>query len=469
MLAACVLVAVLALAPPFGLAGRVVDVFRDEGKPIPVASLTRIDRESLVYLFCNRLELATPPGKPPEQRCLDGNPKIEEIANNGKRLYWKVIFPDGRTCLASGSVRGHKDTFGRGRSHIGQIGCPARVPTAKKPITVEAAMSWDAGSPRARLVRASGLAASNVKTVGLVDDKGDVLKEPVEGRSYEFSAPPDKAWMVIAAYDESDDELYREPLRLEPLPRPPVNPDYEPPPPPPPPALPKAAPLQRAESPDATIDVYRSGFVRVRFKSTTGRAYELLRPRGRDSRIPISCFDVAYGAGHWEVLGSGAYGRFGPEMRTVVTGPRGSGALTPPVDACAVRGVYGRRWNDWRGTHDAVEVAFTPLGERFFMEQAAARDLGLFVRSPALRGIRDGIRQGGPVPSAASIAGRYPPRVVALDHRRQILPPGRIGVWSDEQKIIVATTQSDNGRRLYVELRAGRVGPHNLGSIGFVF
>jgi hypothetical protein len=468
VLAACVLAAVLALAPPFGLAGRFIDVFR-EGKPIPVTSLTRIDRDALVFMFCNRLELATPSGKPPERRCLDGNPKIEEIANNGERLYWKVTFPDGRTCLASGSVRGHRDTFGRGRSHIGQIGCPARVPTAKKPITVEMAMSFALGARRARLFRATGLAASNVETVGLVDDTGDVLKEPVDGHSYQFSAPPERAWIAIAAYDESGDELYREPLRLVHPPRPPVDRDYKAPPPPPPPALPKATPLQRAESEDATIDVYRSGFVRLRFKSTTGRAYDLLQPRGQDRRIPIMCYDVAYGAGHWEVLGSGAYGQFGPEMRTVVTGPRGSGALTPPVDACAVRGVYGRRWNDWRGTHDPVEVAFTPLGERFFLEQAAARDLGLFVRSPALRGIRDRIRQGGSVPSAHPIAARYPSRVVALDYRRQVLRPGQIGVWSDEKATIVVTTQAENGRRLYVELRGGRVGPHNLGSIGFVF
>ncbi|MGH2921999.1 MAG: hypothetical protein ACRDKU_08045, partial [Gaiellaceae bacterium] len=318
VLATCVLAAVLALAPPFGLAGRVIDVFRDEGKPVPVGSLTRLDRQSLVFMFCNRLELVVPPGKPPEQRCLDGNPKIEEIANNGKRLYWKVTFPDGRTCLASGPVRGYRDTFGRGRSHVGSIGCPARLPTAKRPITVEAGISVDQGSPRARLLGARGLAAANVKTVGLVDESGNVLKEPVDGRSYEFLEPPQRSWVAIAAYDESGDELYRERLGLGGAARPRVDRDYKAPPPPPPPPLPQAAPLQHGESEAATIDVYRSGFVRVRFRSTTSRAYELLRPRGRDRRVPIACYDVAYGAGQWEVLGSGAYGQFGPEMRTVV-------------------------------------------------------------------------------------------------------------------------------------------------------
>jgi hypothetical protein len=469
VLTACVLAAVLAFAPPFGLAGRFVDAFREEGKPVPVSSLTALDREALIFMFCNRLELASPPGKRPEHRCLDGNPKIEEIANNGSRLYWRITFPDGRTCLASGLVRARRDTFGRGRSRIGSIGCPARVPTEKRPITTDdIAISIDAPGDRARILFARGLAAAGVAEVGLVDKQGDVLKAPVEDRMYEIVPPSDRSWVAIAAYDESGDELHRERL---PVARPPprIDPNVTPPPPPPPPPLPQAAPLQSAETADARIDVYRSGFVRVRLKSPTSRAYELIRPRTGDRRVPISCFDVAYGGGAWETIGAGAYGTFGLEMRTVVSGPRGSGALTPPVDACSVRGVYGRRWNDWRGTHDAIEVAFTRLGARFFDEQAAARDLALFVRSPAMRKIRDRIRQGGAVPSARAIASRYPPRVVALDRRRSVLSPGQIGIWSDEGAVIVATTQAESGRRLYVELRSGRVGPHNLGSIGFVF
>jgi hypothetical protein len=472
VLTACVVAAVVALAPPFGLAGRVVDAFRDEGKPVPVSSLTELDRDALVFMFCNRLELATPRGGRPERRCLDGNPRIEEIANNGNRLYWRVTFPDGRTCLASGLVRARRDTFGRGRSRIGSIGCPARLPTEQRPITTgDMAISISAGSNRARILHARGLAAPGVAEVGLVDEEGDVWKEPVEDQMYEISEPPDRAWVAIAAYDEAGEELHRERLRLVGPRAPPTRIDRNvpPPPPPPPPPLPRAAPVQSAETADARVDVYRSGFVRVRLKSTTSRAYELIRPRTGDRRVPISCYDLAYGAGAWESIGSGAYGSFGLEMRTVVTGPRGSGALTPPVDACSVRGVYGRRWNDWRGTHDAIEVAFTPLGERFFAEQAAARDLSLFVRTPALREIRDRMRQGVPAPTARTIATRYPSRVVALDHRRAVLPPGQIGVWSDERDVIVATTQATDGRRLYVELRSGRVGPHNLGSIGFVF
>jgi hypothetical protein len=468
LMAACVLAAILALVPPFGLAGRVVGLFEDKGKPVSVSTLTRVDREMLIHMYCTRIELVTSRGGRPEKRCSDGTPVIEEVARSKTRLYWKVTYPSGPTCLASGSPRGYRDSYGRARSRIGTMSCgPQVLPRPKRPITVDASMGGRLEDARATLMSARGLAGAGIESVGLVEEDGDVHRVDVEGRMYDFGRPPDRAWIAIAAYDESGDEVFRERLHLR-WPRISRRP-VRPPRPQPLPPLPKAQPIQHGETADATIDVYRSGYVRVQFKSTTTRAYEILRPRTGDRRVPIGCFEVAYGAGAWEVIGSGAYGIYGPEMRTVVVGPRGSGTVTPPVDGCAVRGVYGRRWNDWRGTHDAVEVAFTPLGGRFFLEQAAARDLGLFVRSPGMRTIRDRIRRGGPVPPAAQITAGYPERVVPLSERRQVLPPGQIGVWTDEEELIVVTTQTETGRRLYVELRSGRVGPHNIGSLGFVF
>jgi hypothetical protein len=351
------------------------------------------------------------------------------------------------------------------------MGCGTRLlPTPKRPITVDAAMSFEVGDARPSLMRASGLAGAGIESVGLVEEDGDVHRVEVEGRTYDFGRPPDRPWIAIAAFDDSGDEVYRERLHLSRVP-PPIAPGKLPPPRRPEPLLPlpEGRPIQHGETADATIDVYRSGFVAVRFKSTASRAYRILKPGADYPRLPVTCVELAYGAGAWEVLGLGVTTPFRREMRALLSGPRGSSPPKPPFDACYLRGTYGRRWNDWRGTHDAVEVAFTPLGERFFVEQAAARDLSLFVRSPAMRAIRDRIRRGGPAPPAAEIAARFPPRVVALAARRQVLPPGQIGVWSDQRELIVVTTQAETGRRLYVELRSGRVGPHNVGSIGFVF
>ena len=465
ILLGAILAAILVLAPPIGLAGRVIGFFEDKGKPVPVASLTELDREMLVESFCRRPELVTPRRGSPQTRCLDGEPSIEEIARAKGRLYWKLTFPGGPTCLASGSSRGRKDTFGRGRSHVGMIGCGQRiVPSPKRPITVDAAMRFDLDAPRATLMSASGLAGDGVEQVGLVERDGDVHKVPVEDRTYDFGRPPDRPWVAIAAFDDSDAEIYREPLHLRgPRAFPPTKVPSRPVPLP---ALPKSAPIQHGETADATIDVYRSGFVAVRFKSTTGRAYRVLRPGAEYPRLPITCLDVAYGGGSWETLGLGVATPFGRDMRALLTSP--GGKPRPPFDLCMLRGTYGRRWNDSRGVHEAVEVAFTPLGRRFFAEQAAARDLALFVHSPAMRRIRGAIRTSGVHPSAASVARTFPARVVALNSRSQVLPVGQIGIWSEGPRII-ASTQASNGRRLYVELRSGRIGPHNLRSLALPF
>lgn len=420
-----ILAAIVVLAPPIGLAGRVVGFFEDKGKPVPVASLTELDREMLVESFCRRPDLVTPRGGRPQTRCVDGEPSIEEIARAKGRLYWKLSFPGGPTCLASGSSRGRKDTFGRGRSHVGMIGCgQGIVPSPKRPITVDAAMRLEFGTPRATLTRASGLAGAGVEQVGLIEQDGDVHKVPVEDRTYDFGRPPDRPWVAIAAFDDSDDEVYREPLHLQ-VPRnfPPQR--AQPSRPEPLPALPRSAPIQHGETADATIDVYRSGFVAVRFKSTSSRAYRVLRPRADYPRLPITCLDVAYGAGSWEALGLGVTTSFRREMRALLTSP--GGGPRPPFDLCMLRGTYGRRWNDSRGVHEAVEVAFTPHGRRFFAEQAAARDLALFVRSPAMRRIRGAIRTNGVNPSAAAVARTFPARVVALNGRVKSFPWGRSG------------------------------------------
>lgn len=470
IVAAAIVVGLLALTVPFGLAGRVVGMFRDEGKPVPVASLSTFDRGSIVFSFCSRLKLVTPPGKPPEKRCLDGEPTIQEIANNGERLYWKITYPDGRTCLASGSVRGYRQ-YGGGRSHIGMMGCGGRnlFPTPKRPITVDAVMQLGRGDTRASLYRLSGLAGEGVTTVGLIEEDGDVLKESVRGRTYDFGRPPDRPWTAVVAFDDAGKEVFRENLRLTTLrlPRRSKTKASSPRPLPLPP-LPNEAPLQHGATSEATIDVYRSGVVDVRLTSTTSRAYRLLRTPATDRRVPVSCFNLAYGTGKWEAIGSGSYGTFGRHLRTSVSGGVRQGAATPPFDACSASGRYGRRWNDSRGMHDALEIPLTPLGRRFFAEQAAARDLALFMRTPQIRAIRQAMVQKRGIPSAAEIARRFPSRVVPQADRADVPPRPNIGVWSNGRDLLVAAKQAEDGRRMYVTLEAGRFGPHNLSRLGFL-
>jgi hypothetical protein len=109
VLAATLLVIGLAIAAPFGLAGKVIGLFREGGKPVPVASLSPSDRSALILSMCSQVRLVTPTGRAPEKRCADANPRIEEIANDGTRLYWKATFSNGTKCLASGPVRGYRE------------------------------------------------------------------------------------------------------------------------------------------------------------------------------------------------------------------------------------------------------------------------------------------------------------------------------------------------------------------------
>jgi hypothetical protein len=474
-LAAALIVLVLVLAVPLGLAGQVIGLFKDEGKPVPVASLSSADRSVLVLMMCGRVELVAPPGKAPVKRCADPEPTITEVGNDGVRRYWKVSYPNGIRCLASGRVRGYRQ-IGGGRSFIGQMGCgkdPDLFPNPRRPITVDEAISLEVGDRHARLFRASGLAGEGVAEVGLVEKSGEVLKTEVKGRTYTFDRPPDREWDSIAAYDASGDEVYRESLHVDVPRRPPaVRPRPAKPPPRPLPPLPKLPPFQHGEAPGATIDVYRSGFVAVHLDPRSP-AYDLLRPRsGSDRHIGITCARFAYGAGRWASLAWGAGANFGPDIRAAISAPprvRGRGEMPrPPFDACWLKGRYGLRWNDARGMHAAVEVGFTPLGRRFFDESAVVNDLALFMRTPPMRSVRAGMRDGR-IPSGSRIASMFPSRVVGLGERTESAARGTIGVWSNGRDLIIISRVAEDGRRIYVTLRKGVFGPNNFAGLKRLF
>jgi hypothetical protein len=473
LLAAGAVLIALLVAPGIGLGGRIIGFFSGHGKPVPLAHLAENDRASLLEMFCRRIVLVTPPGGP-ERRCAEPRsaPKVTQIANNGTRAYWKIAYPDGRVCVATGSAKIRRSRV-YGDSQFGSLGCAegpnvARlVPSPEQPITSEVAMSADIPTRKMRILSVTGLAGEGVAEVGLVGGHGFVARAPVEGHMYVLSNPPDKEWVALVAYDAAGHAVYREspvgsgPRRL------PSRRTALPPPPPPEPL--SGTPVQHTEISGAEIDVYRSGAV-VRFTSETG-PYAFLRDHlGGSDEVGLECSQLAFGDGRWGILPTTISGtQFGRTMREHFSSAGIRADPTPPYDECSIRGRYGRRWDENVGYHNAVEFPLNATAARFFAEQAAARRLAYFVRSPKMHEIRRALKAGGTAPSSAAIASRFDSSVVALAARDELPPPGKVGVWSDGEATIVAAERADDGRGMWVELDGGRLDPHNLHGLAFVF
>jgi hypothetical protein len=141
---------------------------------------------------------------------------------------------------------------------------------------------------------------------------------------------------------------------------------------------------------------------------------------------------------------------------------------SPPYDYCEITGTYGRYWNDEEGTHELVEVPFTPVGRRYLDERATARDLAYFVRTRKMWRIRKAVFHGESTPPADELARRFGERVVPLAARDGAAPLGKIGVWTDG-KLIVASEVTPGGRRLFVTVRAMRIGATNIRHLSFTF
>jgi hypothetical protein len=479
-----VVVAATALLIALGAAGlavggEVIGIFDVHGKHIPLGSLSQRDRELLVTSMCPHPALRTVPGTAPRPFCREGEPSVEEIANDGSQAHYRIRYPWGLTCVASGPVGGrHDPTFGD--SKIASLGCNAGapghrlVPTPKRPITVDASLGSSAQNPRVRLLRLSGLAGRGVTSVGLVATTGLALKTPVRGNAYSFASIPDRPWKAIAAYDRSAKEVYREPLQGVggPAPRltspPPKSSVWSPGPP----RRPEGTPLEHATTADAVADVYRNGVVELRFTSTSSQAYRRLvrSSRASSNTAGVDCLKVAFGGGHWKSLGGGANAHAGRTMGARLGnggGPMG-GMPSPPFDVCEISGTYGRYWNDEEGTHELVEVPFTAIARRFLAERATARDLAYFVRTKKLHRIRLAIHRGEPGPSADELARMFGSRVIPLAGRNDTPPAGKLGVWTD-RKLIVASELTPGGRRLYVTVRDVFIGANNIRDLSFTF
>jgi hypothetical protein len=474
--ATAVLIALAAAGLAVG--GEVIGIFDVHGKHIALGSLSQRDQEMLVTSMCPHPELRSVHGSAPEPFCREGEPSVEEIARDGSQMHYRIRYPWGLTCVASGPVGGrHDPTFGDSR--ISSLGCNAGapghrlVPTPTRPITVDASLGSSAKNPRVRLLRLSGLAGRGVTSVGLVAKDGPPLKTPVRGSAYSFGSIPDRPWIAVAAYDRSDTEVYREPLPgvgrpVPALAAPPAKSSVWSPGPP---KRPDEAPLQHASTPDAVADVYRNGVVLLRFRSTSSEAYRRLVRTSRKSSntAGVDCLKVAFGGGRWENIGGGANAHVGRTMGAHIANFGAMGGMpSPPFDVCQISGTYGRYWNDEEGTHELVEVPFTAIGRRLLDERATARDLAYLVRSKKMHAIRLAIHRGGPAPPANELARIFGSRIVSLTGRGSTAPNGEVGVWSDG-KLIVASEQTPAGRRLYVTIDALRIGPNNIRDLSFVY
>jgi hypothetical protein len=478
-------VAVAALVIALGAAGlaiggELIGLFADHGKRVPLSSFPQRNRQMLVTSMCAHPILRARPGKAPEATCREGEPTVEEIANDGSQIHYRIRYPWGLTCVASGPVGGRPDqTFGD--SLITTLGCNAwapghkLVPTPRKPITVDASFGSTMKNPHVRLRRLSGLAGQGVLSVGLVTKTGPPLKVSVRDRAYAFHSIPDRRWIAVAAYGRDNREVYRETLpnlgRINDASLPPRKAEVWSPGPP---KRPAGIPLQHAAVADAVADVYRDGVVLLRFTSTSSEAYRRLvrSSRASSDTASVGCVKVAFSGGRWETIGGGSNAHVGRTMGARISNGGRVGGIggmpSPPFDACAISGTYGRYWNDEEGTHELVEVPFTAIGRRYFDERATARDLAYLVRSKKMHAIRLAIRRGEPAPSESELVRDFGSRVVPLASRTDSVPNGKVGVWSDG-KLIVASELTPAGRRLFVTIDALRIGPNDIRDLAFVY
>ena len=460
------LLLIVVATPAFAVSDRIVGLF-GEGKPVPQAALPPDERERLSMLHCVNVEFATKQGQAPRKRCEEGRPRITEIARNEDRFYWKLSYPDGTVCLAEGVAPLRKanrvDTNGR----VGLIKCPADVPSPERPITTDVVVEATREQPQPYLWRVSGLAGEGITSVALVAADGATLERAVEGHIYAFEKIPPKKWVALAAFDADGDQVYRERL---PVSRAVVSSRgalvRSKPPTPPRPAA-GARPLQHAEVRGARADVYRSGLVVVRVTAPGAQAHRL----SKATSVSVSCSRLAYGAGKWAMIVSGAPAAFADaEIRAMLHEPgvASHARAQRRFDACSVRGTSGRRWNGGRAMHDPVEIPFSALGRRFFDEQAIARDLAFFVRSPKMRAVRLAMKRGEEAPSSQELTQRFPSRVVTLTRAGDVPPRGKIGVWANKRDLVVSE-RTAAGRRLFVKIRAGRIAATNIGELALVF
>jgi hypothetical protein len=215
------------------------------------------------------------------------------------------------------------------------------------------------------------------------------------------------------------------------------------------------APLQRGEADGVTVVAGKNGVVVFDLSGATPKASKLLGKRG----VSYGCFrELPY---HSEPVDFGFYYRV-TSGRAVI---RMEGKqLEAPYDGCDIQGGYGHTWPDRNNSHSAVEVAFTARGRRFFEDRAAARDVALFARSPAMHRIR---RLSGASLEQA-LRERYGSQITRLSSPSASIPERRVGYAIDGDSVTFVE-RSTTGRRFHVRFIGGHLHGQNVRPLALAF
>jgi hypothetical protein len=200
--------------------------------------------------------------------------------------------------------------------------------------------------------------------------------------------------------------------------------------------------VQSGTAKGVAVRVFSGGVAQV---DTRGMDRSLQRVLRRD--LSCHCFRVRRGELHGG--GIGPVPRRGLKWVTILGhGSRGrTPILRPPFDGCELGGAgFGRNWLPRFDWHGMLEIPLTDRGRRFFEERAAARELAHFVRNGARRQARVRMKAGAPAPPAERLYDRSRPY---------------ISVASGGDRFRASLTAS-TGRRFFIEIVRGRIGPRNV-------
>jgi hypothetical protein len=447
VLVAMAVLAVLAVGSALALSGRLGGLFHGT----PVNDLTPRER----FLLSE----------------FDLSGKVRLIATRNSSAFYVIRRKsDGRLCYSIGDVRKNlTPAQAEGRMRFGGGSCvdPRVFPSKAMPVLNFSYFSYRPGDAESRLAGLRGFAADPVARIGVIGrDKQIVFSVAVEDNVYTAGKKGIAGARGIVALDKDGKVLWVQCTAIGRAPAPQFPSGgcgkYKNSPPPnlPPvtrpakPAKPAGPVVVQRGSADGVSVIVRGAQVEARFAGLSAEKRRLLV--FKDGRINLGCFKLVTVGGREYSRAVGVSTRFAPTVRTGLSPLRGS--FSAPFDGCRVAGTYGHTWNDAHGTHDTVEIALTPKGRRFFVEQAVARDISWLARARVFRDVR---YARSPL-SADEVARRLGSHVVPLDKPEATPPVGKLGLWIGDGRRIVLVERATTGRRLYLEIRRGIIYRTNL-------
>jgi hypothetical protein len=448
LLLAAALLVVLAVGSALALSGRLGSLFHGT----PVNDLTPRER----FLLSE----------------FDMSGRVALIARRNSSAFYAIRRPDGQVCYSIGEIRKDRTPAQRELgTRFGGGNCtdPRAFPSQAWPVFDFSFYSYRRGDAESRLAGLQGFASDPVARIGVIGrDKRIVFTVPVEQNVYSAGKKSIAGARGIVALDKDGKVLWVECTAIG------TSPDPHFPsggcgryknslPPNLPPSRVGTRP-QPAQGPPVVQSGGGNGVsvvvhgpqVEARIGAITPTTEALLR--GKRGKVNLTCFKLVNFAGREYSSGVGVPRDYGPVIRGRLGSLPGT-TFTAPYDGCTLTGLYGRNWNDGRGTHDAVEVPLTPRGRRYFTERAVARDLTWLARARVFYDIRYGLVHVNAADAARHLHGN----VVALDGAQETPPLGKLGIWMGPGRRIVLVERAPTGRRFYLELRRGIIYRTNLG------